>query len=182
MKTQIKFILFITLLTIGVLLSACSTQKKCERKLSYIENHCPSLIKYDSLRIDTVIKERKIIDTLTVNVDTTGLDSLFHTVDSLLKQNNIVDTVYKDKFVKYIQYKYVNKTSNDSLVVDTNGIHMRAWLYDGRIYAAVSVDSIYINKAIVKKQAEPIVVDKFNWWKVYFFILLAITIVIIFKK
>jgi len=184
MKSKLLFILSIAALTCLVLLSACSTEKKCIKKLNYIESHCPQLLGRDSLKIDTVIKERTLVDTVTVNVDTTGLDSLFYTVDSLLKESGKTDTLYKNKLVKYIQYKYVNKSSNDSLIVDSNGVHLRAWLYDGRIYASVSVDSMYIqSKKAINYSKTPITeTNKFNWWKVYFFILLAITILIVIKK
>ena len=73
MKTKVLF--FISLLSL--LLAGCSTQRRCERRLAFVERHCPDCFKTVTVTVrDTIFQEGWQVDTLFVIERDTIADSI----------------------------------------------------------------------------------------------------------
>ncbi len=73
MRTKLLFFIFLCLL----LLASCSTQRRCERRLAFVERHCPDCFKTVTVTVrDTIFQEGWQVDTMFVIERDTIADSI----------------------------------------------------------------------------------------------------------
>lgn len=85
------------LLILTILITfSCTHTSKCERKLKYVLENCPSIVTKDSIEV-----EKKIVDTIKVAVNNT---------DTIFKIGTDTITIVKDKIVYKFKYNAVDSS------------------------------------------------------------------------
>ena len=109
MKTKVLFFIFLCLLLAG-----CSTQRRCERRLAFVERHCPDCFTTVTVR-DTIIREGwkhdtafiigldTIPDTFYIEKEKVSVRIVRHTDTLFCTVENNPDTVYIEQVVNVPQ-------------------------------------------------------------------------------